>query len=165
MISDWKTMKINDVCTVTDCQHSTAPTVEYYTGYKMIRTANIKNGRLNVENMFNVTKETYEKWSVRGYLEINDIILTREAPMGEVGIIRPSIKEKLFLGQRTLQLKANNLINPKFLYYSLLSNEMQTQIKREDNTGSTVSNIQIPVLKEMKLRVPSIETQAKISAL
>lgn len=162
MNTKWKKFKINDVCNVTDCQHKTAPTVDEYTGYKMIRTTNVRDGRLDIASMYNVTQETYDKWSIRGYLEEGDVILTREAPMGEVGIIRNE-KEKLFLGQRTLQLKSNDNIHPQFLYYSLLSPALQTQIKREDNTGSTVSNIQIPVLKDMDITLPKLSEQISIA--
>ena len=162
MKTEWEKLKINDVCNVTDCQHKTAPIVKEYTGYKMVRTTNVRDGRLDISSMYNVTKETYDKWSVRGYIEKGDVILTREAPMGEVGIIRNE-KEKLFLGQRTLQLKPKSSIYPQFLYYSLLSPALQTQIKRENNTGSTVSNIQIPIIKDMDISVPSLSEQINIA--
>ena len=116
--NEWKKLTIDDICTVTDCQHKTAPVVDYITEYKMLRTSNIRNGKIDRVNVKYVNKDIYDKWSARGYLEIDDVILTREAPMGEVGIIKT--KDKFFLGQRMLQLKAKKaLISPDFLYYSV----------------------------------------------
>jgi type I restriction enzyme, S subunit len=163
-VKEWPELIIDDVCTVTDCLHKTAPSVDYVTPYKMLRTINIRDGRIIGDNIKYVTKETYDKWSVRGYLEKDDIILTREAPMGEVGIIKTD--EKFFLGQRMLQLKANtSIISPDFLYYSLLAPGLQNQIKMHEGTGSVVSNIRIPELKKMKIKVPTLEVQQRITSI
>lgn len=163
--TNWPIYTLDTVCTVTDCQHKTAPTVDYKTKFRMLRTTNIRNGRIIVENAKYVTEEVYEAWSVRGKLEINDVILTREAPMGEVGIIK-DLKEKLFLGQRMLQLKADkDKILPHFLYYSLLSPHLQRQIKVHEGTGSVVSNIRIPALKKFKLFVPGMNVQKIITQI
>jgi len=165
MESKWKQYTINDVCSVTDCQHKTAPTVENKTSYRMLRTANIRNGQLrNIEETKSVSKEIYEQWSVRGYLEAGDVILTREAPMGEVALLSDDEKYNYFLGQRMLQLKAyNHIITPEFLYYSLQTRELQHQIMMNEGTGSVVSNIRIPLLKKMQLSVPELKDQKKIT--
>ncbi|KKI90682.1 hypothetical protein WQ54_19370 [Bacillus sp. SA1-12] len=158
---DWPILTIDDVCIVTDCLHKTAPTVDYETEYKMLRTSNIRNGKIDKQNVKYVTKDTYEAWSIRGKLEFDDVILTREAPMGEVGIIKS--KDKFFLGQRMLQLKAvTSVILPDFLYYSLQTPFLQHQIKMNEGTGSVVSNIRIPLLKKMKIHVPPIEIQKRL---
>ncbi|QDY45684.1 restriction endonuclease subunit S [Planococcus glaciei] len=158
----WKKYALGDVCSVTDCQHKTAPIVKEETQYRMLRTTNIRNGKIDAVNTRSVSQETYLKWSIRGFLEEGDVILTREAPMGEVGIIRKE-KYNLFLGQRLLQLKANkNLITPEFLFYSLQGRELQHQIRMNEGTGSVVSNIRIPILKKMEIYVPDLNEQKRI---
>ncbi|MFP3359948.1 restriction endonuclease subunit S, partial [Planococcus sp. SIMBA_143] len=88
--------------------------------YKMIRTGNVRNGNLIVSTMDSVEKKVYEKWSSKGYLEPKDIILTREAPMGEVAIIPQNSNYKFFLGQRCLQLKVrDNFIDSEYMYLLL----------------------------------------------
>lgn len=159
---EWKKYTLDDVCLITDCQHKTAPIVKEETQYRMLRTSNIRNGQIDALNTRSVTKETFLKWSIRGFLEEGDVILTREAPMGEVGIIRKE-KYNLFLGQRLLQLKAKkNIINPDFLFYSLQGRELQHQIRMNEGTGSVVSNIRIPILKKMEIFVPDLNIQIKI---
>lgn len=159
----WGKYNLGDVCSVTDCQHKTAPIVKDETQYRMLRTSNIRNGKIDAVNTRSVTQETYVKWSTRGFLKEGDVILTREAPMGEVGIIRKE-KYKFFLGQRLLQLKAKkNIITPDFLFYSLQGRELQHQISMNEGTGSVVSNIRIPILKKMEIYIPDLDTQEKIT--
>lgn len=160
---DWRNFQLGEVCTVTDCLHKTAPTLDYQTQYRMLRTANIRNGKIDASKTKSVSRDTYELWSARGYLEKGDVILTREAPMGEVGIIRDE-PYKFFLGQRMLQLKANkDVITPEFLYYSLQGRDLQHQIMMNEGTGSVVSNIRIPLLKKMEIKVPPLHLQEQIT--
>ena len=47
--------------------------------------------------------------------------------------------------------------------YALQSRRVQNQIKSHEGTGSTVSNLRIPVLKQLAIPTPSIETQKAIA--
>lgn len=48
----WKRVPIKDVCeSIIDCVNKTAPVVEYETPFKMIRTTNVRNGRVNTEDV------------------------------------------------------------------------------------------------------------------
>lgn len=154
-------LTIDEVCSITDCQHKTAPTLDYPTEYRMLRTVNIRNGQLiDIDSTKSVSKEIYDQWSVRGHLEPGDVILTREAPMGEVALLRGNENYNFFLGQRILQLKAfPDVILPEFLYYSLQTKELRHQIMMNEGTGSVVSNIRIPLLKKIKILVPPLSQQ------
>jgi type I restriction enzyme S subunit len=82
----WPLRPISDLCEFAiDCVNKTAPVVNYDTPYKMIRTTNVKGGFIDVKNVRRVTKDTYEKWTRRSRPRFGDVILTREAPLGEVG--------------------------------------------------------------------------------
>ncbi|MCD9468942.1 restriction endonuclease subunit S [Photobacterium iliopiscarium] len=62
----WDVVQISELCTdVVDCVNKTAPVVDYKTPYKMLRTTNIKNGRVDTDNVRCVTKETYHTWTRR----------------------------------------------------------------------------------------------------
>lgn len=160
----FNTLELNKLVTVTDCQHNTAPVSSQPTEYKMIRTGNVRDGKLITSTMDSVNEETYHKWSIRGYLEENDIILTREAPMGEVAIIPKNSNEKFFLGQRCLQLKTNlDLAEPFYIYLLLQSKTFEKYIRPIKSSGSTVSNIRIPELKTFEFKVPSKIEQIKVA--
>ncbi|WP_316933006.1 restriction endonuclease subunit S [Arenibacter algicola] len=68
------------------------------------------------------------------------------------------------LGQRMVLIKPNNkLTNNKFLLYALLSEYVQEQINKSNGTGSIVSNLRIPVLKELRIPHYNIRTQKQIA--
>jgi len=93
---------LNDVCElIIDCEHKTAPIQE--TGYPSIRTPNIGKGRLILENVNRVSEETYKEWTKRAVPQTEDIILAREAPVGNAAIIPKNLK--VCLGQRTVLIR------------------------------------------------------------
>ncbi len=157
--SNWKRLPVTEVCTlIVDCVNKTAPNVDHVTPYKMIRTPNIKGGRVNVADCRYVEKDVFDKWTRRASVENDDVLLTREAPMGEVGIV--NTKENIFLGQRIVQYRANkNVMNPRFLLYSFLSNDLQNQFRAHEGSGSVVSHIRVQDCLKFEMNVPPLEVQ------
>jgi type I restriction enzyme S subunit len=162
-LSNWEEMDIVDVCdSIVDCVNKTAPTVEYTTIYKMIRTTNVKKGNIDLVSVKYVSEDVYKVWTRRSIPQIGDVILTREAPIGEVGIVKT--EEKIFLGQRLIQFRANKkILNSRFLLYSMKAPFMQKQIQSYEGTGSTVSHIRVPDCLKFKIKVPDLYIQNNIS--
>jgi type I restriction enzyme S subunit len=74
----WRIVEIAELCDdIIDCLNRTAPKTDHQTSYKMIRTSNVRNGRIDLENVFYVDKATYKKWTRRKIPQKDDIILTR----------------------------------------------------------------------------------------
>ena len=95
---------------VIDCHNKTAPYVE--SGIYLIRTPDIRNGVVSLENTRFVNETTYDYWSRRCPPISGDILFTREAPMGEAGIIPTNTK--LCMGQRIMLLRPMpEFTNPK----------------------------------------------------
>ncbi|EJO46328.1 Type I restriction modification DNA specificity domain protein, partial [Enterobacter sp. SST3] len=69
--------------------------------------------------------------------------------MGEVCLIPEGID--CCLGQRQVLLRANSEIDPYYLFWALQSPYVQHQISWNEGTGTTVSNVRIPVLKDLKI--------------
>lgn len=161
---NWKIRPANEVCKeIVDCINKTAPVVDGPTEFKMIRTTNVKAGRVNLEDTKFVDEATFRIWTRRLRPKLNDIILTREAPLGEVGLLRS--EENVFLGQRTMIFRADeiNLTQP-FLYYSMLGATVQAQIFAQ-GSGSTVEHLRVPDAEKLKIPFPEIKTQRKIAAI
>lgn len=70
---------------VVDCHNKTAPYVDQ--GIHLIRTPDIRNGVISLDNTKYIDNDTYLYWSKRCPPRSGDIIFTREAPMGEAGIV------------------------------------------------------------------------------
>ena len=148
-----KTKLLSELChSITDCHHSTPKWTE--SGKLVIRNFNIKKGKLNLSDLSFTNEETYNERIKRKKPEAGDLIITREAPMGEVCIIPEGLE--CCLGQRMVLLKPNKKnISGKYLLYALQSEFVQIQILKSDKTGSIVSNLRIPVLEELNILIMS----------
>ena len=158
---NWVEKRIEEWCTsIIDCVNKTAPVVDGPTPFKMIRTTNIRNGLVNVSSVRYVTEETYKVWTRRQVPEKGDVILTREAPMGEVGMLLSG--DKIFLGQRLVSYRANaNLLNNNFLLLALQSGDLQGQIHAKAS-GSTVQHMRVPDTKNLLLSAPPLHQQLAV---
>ena len=130
----WCRVPIVELCEAhVDCVNRTAPIVDSPTPYKMIRTTNVRDGYIDTENVRYVTEETYKKWTRRLIPKRGDVILTREAPLGEVGKIRSG--DQIFLGQRLYQFRTNpKKLDADFLLYALCVN-IDVASNKEVNYG------------------------------
>jgi type I restriction enzyme S subunit len=54
-------------------------------------------------------------------------------------------------------------IDGRFLLYALQSAEVQHEIRASEGTGSTVSNLRIPILKTIPVEIPSLPEQRSIA--
>lgn len=153
-------MTLEDICEfIVDCPHSTAK--DEGKGYPLIRTPNIGKGRLILKGVHRVSKEVYDKRNARAIPKDNDLILAREAPAGNVAIIKNG--EKVCLGQRTVLLRPNTQkVNPDFLVYYLLAPKQQYELLGTAN-GATVAHVNIPVIKKLPVSLPSMGAQIKVA--
>jgi len=138
--------------------------VDYQTSYRMIRTTNVRNGRVNLEDAKFVEKDIFERWTRRAPVIDGDVILTREAPIGEVGYI--SNLGQVFLGQRIMHYRADpRQLEPRFLFYSFRSPSLQDQFGAHEGSGSVVSHIRVAECHEFELTLPSLNEQRAIVSI
>jgi type I restriction enzyme, S subunit len=151
---------LDQIClNIVDCEHKTAPIQA--SGIPSIRTTDIKGGVIDFKGANKVSEETYQAWIQRLEPQPQDLILAREAPVGEVGII--PIGQKVCLGQRTVLIRPNvDKVYPHYLLYLLLSREIQHEMKIRAS-GSTVEHLNMSDIRELKLpNLPSPEVQKQI---
>jgi type I restriction enzyme S subunit len=158
----WNHVCIADVCdAIVDCPNRTAPKLDVSSSYKMIRTTNVRNGRVSLDSVNYVSEETYRRWTRRQKPQRGDVLLTREAPLGEVGMICSD--ENVFLGQRLVSYRANpDRLDSRFLLFALQSSDLKQQIK-EFGSGATVQHMRVPDSKALMLSLPSLLSQRRIS--
>ena len=160
----WERKSIKELCeSIIDCVNKTAKHVDYTTPYKMIRTTNVRHGKVDTENVRYVDEDVYKQWIRRGAPQDGDIIFTREAPVGEAGILENS--EGIFLGQRTMMYRVNpEVANNRFVFYSLMSGYCQKQIEDLSN-GGTVAHMRVPDCGEIIINSPPLLEQQKIAKI
>ena len=161
-MSELITYRLDEIADVIDCEHKTAPKVdssEYYS----IRTPDIKNGRLLYEQANRVSAETYALWTKRGIPEAGDIILAREAPVGEVGWIDKD--HKICLGQRTVLIKIHSTeIDKKYLLYSFVSSKFKDYLN-ELSGGSVVAHLNMKDIRALEFSFPPLPEQKAIASV
>ena len=151
-------MKLLDICDlIVDCPHSTAKNEGK--GYPLIRTPNIGRGRLNLDSVHRVLKQVYLKRNQRATPQVDDLILAREAPVGNVAIIQ---EEKVCLGQRTVLIRPNKeKVDANFLVYYLLAPKQQHLLISSSN-GATVSHLNMSTIRNLEINLPEMSIQKKI---
>jgi type I restriction enzyme S subunit len=104
--------------------------------------------------------ELYTKW-MKVEVREGDIVLTSEAPMGEVFYINN--EQKYLLGQRVFGLRPNKqLVRPQYLATWLASAVGQRQMAARAS-GSTVQGIRQSELLKIEVDLPPIEEQERIT--
>lgn len=158
---EFKTLQ--ELCTeIIDCPHTTP---EWKTeGIPVIRNYNLQNGFIDKSKLSFVDNDTYLQRIKRGMPQVDDIIFSREAPVGSVAIMPSNFR--CCLGQRLVLLKVNKSIcDPHYLLYVMLSNFVKKQYKTVEKTGSIVSNFNIGDLKNLVIPYVDIAIQKKIGKM
>ena len=155
-------VKLNDLANIVDCEHKTAPIQEV--GIPSIRTPNVGKGHMILDNVNRVSDEVYKKWTKRAIPEYPDLILAREAPVGNVAIIPKGLK--VCLGQRTVLIRPKKeLINPEYLNYLLNCASMNNLLLALSN-GATVGHLNVDDIRKLPLPgLPEMAVQKKIAAI
>lgn len=160
MTTDFVSSTLEEMCElVVDCPHFTPEWTE--SGFVVVRNQNIRNGQLNLDDRRYTHEKDFRRRTNRAKPRAGDIIFTREAPMGEVCLIPEDLE--CCLGQRQVLLRPRPELSGEYLLYALQSPYVQHQISWNEGTGSTVSNVRIPVLKA--LDIPRRSNEESIAAL
>ena len=145
---------------VVDCKNKTAPYASK--GIRLIRTTNVRNGRLNLTDQKYVDQSTYESWSARCTPESRDILITREAPMGEVCLIPPG--EQICLGQRMMLARLiPGTIDCNFMIYSLRDPKLMDRVQ-DKPVGATVQHLRVGGVETLLVPLPPLAEQQRIVA-
>lgn len=141
---------------IVDCEHKTAPVADV--GYPSIRTPNVGKGVLHLDGVNRVSAATYQAWTRRAVPEPGDLIMAREAPAGNVGVI--PCGEMVCLGQRTLLIKPNpKNTNSEFLASLLLHPTMQRRLL-EKSSGATVMHVNMRDIRALPIpELPALSEQ------
>ena len=130
-------------------------------GVPLITAKIVKRGRIEDPEEF-IAEEAYEPWMRRGIPEAGDVVLTTEAPLGEVAQLDG---KKVALAQRIITLRGkSDLLDNTYLKFALQSQPIQEQLHGRAS-GSTVSGIKQSELRKLQLTFPPVEEQRQVAAI
>ena len=154
----WEQHKLIDVCDYVDYRGKTPTKTD--SGNFLVTAKNIKDGYIDYETSQEyISEDDYEETMHRGKPEIGDVLITTEAPCGNVAQVN---KENIALAQRIIKYRGHrNLIANTYLKYYLLSPEFQN-ILNAKSSGGTVKGIKGSILHQQIVKYPKYEEQVKI---
>lgn len=160
---EWTITTCNKVCEkVIDCKNRTPP--EMPDGHPVIRTPNVRDGNFVDTELLFTDAHSYAIWTARGKPMPGDVVITREAPVGEICMI-PARHPEACLGQRMMLYRPNaNVIHPEYFLFALQSRQIQNRLDLI-SVGSTVGHVRVGDIRELWMFMPSsYNEQKKIAA-
>jgi type I restriction enzyme, S subunit len=157
---EWEVKTINSIClNVVDCPHSTPNYLN--SGILVARTMHIKNGQYDESNSSHISEIEYVDRIQRLEPQPNDIIFTREAPVGEAFIIPKNMK--ICLGQRVMLFRLNlNFAIPEYLIELIYYQD--TRLRFDSIVGGTTNpHVNVSDVKSFKFAFPKTDEQKRIS--
>lgn len=168
MKSEWKECALSDVIELTIDHRGKTPKKlggdwsNVSTPYKALSAKNIKTGQVvQPETIRYVDERLYRLW-MRDEILPGDILVTSEAPFGQLYLWKTN--EKIVLSQRLFGLRVKQEVNPCYVYYYMITPKFQGELHARA-TGTTVEGLRQPELLKCKLYLPSLVTQRKIAAV
>jgi type I restriction enzyme, S subunit len=145
---------------VVDCRNKTVPYTS--TGITLLRTTNVRDGQIILQDHRYVSEETYQIWTSRYQPQPGDIVITREAPMGQVAKI--PVGMRVCLGQRLMLSRlVEETIDADFLVYSLRDSNLMERVQ-DKPIGATVEHLRVGGVETLLVPVPPLAEQHRIVA-
>lgn len=158
---DWHVKQINEVTSYVDYRGKTPPKVSK--GICLVTARNIKRGKID----YNLSEEyvpinQYNQIMSRGFPKIGDVLITTEAPLGEIATID---NENVALAQRIIKYRGlPETLNNLYLKHTLMGPYFQELLEKE-STGSTVKGIKGSRLHKLSILIPPLQEQQKIATI
>ena len=128
-------------------------------GVPLITAKIVKDGRIMTPTEF-IAVEGYDSWMNRGLPEPGDVIMTTQAPLGEIAQLD---NRKVALGQRLITLRGKpDVLNNTYLKFAMQAAFVQNQLKAR-STGTTVLGISQRELREVEIPLPPLSEQCRIA--
>ncbi|MFD2365605.1 restriction endonuclease subunit S [Pseudoduganella sp. GCM10020061] len=153
----WKRVSLDELFQFIDYRGKTP--VKTSSGVVLVTAKNVRPGFIAVEPVEYLSESSYQAWMTRGFPRVGDLLITTEAPLGNVARIEE--QPSFALAQRVIDLQPFADLNTKCAMYFMMSPLFQSLLE-ENSTGMTAKGIKAGKLKQLLLPVPPKEEQQRI---
>lgn len=124
-------------------------------GIPLITAKIVKDGRIEEPEEF-IDPLEYDEWMRRGLPRAGDVVITTEAPLGEIAQLT---EDRVALAQRLILLRGKpDILDNAYLKYLMMSSDVQSQLQGRAS-GTTVVGIKQSELRKIVLSLPPITEQ------
>ena len=152
---------LEELCDIVDYRGKTPKKVD--SGIFLVTAKNIRKGYIDYEKSQEFIKtEEYDLVMRRGLPQLGDVLITTEAPCGNVAQVD---RTDIALAQRVIKYRPKtSALDNTFLKYILLGKEFQNKILSAA-TGGTVKGIKGSKLHKLTIPVPPLDEQRRIVSI
>ena len=130
-------------------------------GIMTLSAKSVRDGYIDYSQCYYISQEEYDRFMVRGFPKIGDVLMTTEAPLGVTARLD---RDDVALAQRLLTLRGKRgVLDTGYLYYYLRSPLGQTKLL-ERQTGTTVTGIKQAEFRKIEIDLPSVDIQRKVAS-
>lgn len=160
MAGEWTTLPLEDCMAAIIDYRGKSPEKTTF-GVPLVTAKIVKGGRIEKPEEF-IAEADFDDWMRRGMPKPGDIVMTTEAPLGEVAQLDD---RKVALAQRVITLRGKpDVLDNTFLKFLLQSNPVQEEL-RSRGTGTTVVGIRQSELRKISLTLPPLAEQRAIASV
>ncbi|WP_459813912.1 restriction endonuclease subunit S [Geotalea toluenoxydans] len=159
---DWEVKTAAQICElVVDCKNRTAPVVDGGE-FAVVRTPNVRNGKFVREELRFTNETSFHEWTARAIPQLGDVLITREAPLGEVCLVPSDVR--VCLGQRMMLYRPDReKTESSFLLYALMSSGVQSNLFKKIG-GSTVGHAKVDDIRYLQIPLPPTKAEQETIA-
>ncbi|WOD44917.1 restriction endonuclease subunit S [Hwangdonia lutea] len=132
------------------------------TGYPLITSKNLKQGKICFEDVSYVSEEDYVNINKRSKVDVGDILYSMIGSIGNYALVEDE-PEYAIKNVALFKFKDEKLFN-KYFYYLLNSPFVENQIKSQQK-GGTQKFVTLKILRNLKIPLPPLKTQKRIAAI
>lgn len=155
----WKVERIVDCCEYADYRGKTPPKTA--SGTFLVTAKNVRKGFIDYqESQEYIPTELYDVIMRRGRPRIGDVLITTEAPLGNVAQVD---REDIALAQRVIKYRPKSeTLSASYLKQYFLSEQFQ-RILDDHSSGSTAKGIKGSILHQLPVVMPPPTEQRAIA--
>ena len=148
--SDWKILRMSDLCYVTDGTHDTPKPVNDG-GVPLVTGKCIKNGFIDFNEPYNISYQDHESISKRSGLQTGDILFSNIGTVGTTCLVN---YDREFSVKNVIIFKPDNIKVSNYLYSWMNSDSIQAIFATQTN-GASQQFVGLNFMRRFKILVPN----------